>query len=71
MEFMLKPKLKMSRLIKRDKDDRSFDLEFWQKLSTTVRFNSTWEMVVNYELSKGKKYAELRLDRSVTNLKQK
>jgi len=68
---MLPSKFKMSRLIKRDEDDHSFDLEFWQHLDTTARFNATWEMVVNYELSKGKKNAELRLNRSFTNLKRK
>ena len=68
---MQKQKLKMSRLIKRDEDDNLFDIEFWQQLSPTARFNATWEMVVNYELNKGKTYAELRLDRTVTNLKQK
>ena len=61
----------MSRLIKRDKDDRSFDLEFWQRLTPTVRFKAAWEMVVNYELNQGKTHAELRLNRSVTYLKQK
>lgn len=68
---MVQNKIKMSRLIKRDNDDNFFDFEFWQKLGSTARFNAVWEMVVNYELSKGKTYAELRLDRTVTNLKKK
>jgi hypothetical protein len=68
---MNRKKLKMSRLIKRDEDDNMFDIEFWQKLGSLARFNATWEMVVNYELNQGKTYAELRLDRSITNLKQK
>jgi len=68
---MKRKKIKMSRLIKRDEDDKMFDIEFWHKLGSTARFNAIWEMVVNYELNKGKTYAELRLDRTVTNLKQK
>ena len=52
---MQESKLKMSRLIKRNDDQHLFDLEFWQKLSATERFNATWELIVNYELSKGKK----------------
>ncbi len=68
---MQESKLKMSRLIKRNDDQHLFDLEFWQKLSTTGRFRATWEMVVNYELSRGKRIAELRLNRSVTTLKRR
>ena len=68
---MKKNKIKMSRLIKRNEDDQLFDIKFWQKLGSNAKFEATWEMVVNYQLSKGKTYAELRLDRSVTNLKQK
>ncbi len=61
----------MSRLIKRTDDQHLFDLEFWQKLSATKRFKATWEMIVNYEISRGKRIVELRLNRSVTTLKRR
>jgi len=68
---MKKAKIKMARVTRLKDDDRSFDLEFWQKAGAQARFEAAWDMVVQYELMRGKKLDQLRLDRSVTALKRK
>lgn len=45
--------------------DRSFDLQFWQAQSDTVRFAAAWELVVTAHLIKGNDVRQLRLQRSV------
>lgn len=59
----------MSRLTTVEKQgDRSFDIEFWQKLNDEQRMQAVWDLVVfDYEL-KGKNLDELRLQRTVENL---
>ena len=50
---------------------RSFDIEFWQRLTDEQRLNAVWELVtLNCEL-KGKNTDELRLQRTVENLQQR
>lgn len=68
---MKSEKIKIARLVNRKESDRSFDLEFWQKAGARARFEAAWDMVVQYELMKGKTLTQLRLNRSVENLKQK
>ena len=68
---MKKEKIKMARLISWKENDRSFDIEFWQKAGTRARFEAAWDMVVQYELMKGKTVTQLRLNRSVAHLKRK
>ena len=54
-----------------EQGNRSFDIEFWQRLTDEQRMQAVWEMVVfDYEL-KGKNLNELRLQRTVENLRRK
>ena len=65
-------RLVMSRLVKRDEqNDRSFDREFWQRLTDSQRLDAAWDMVVFAHTSKGKDPDELRLQRSVEKLKRR
>lgn len=51
-----------------EQGNRSFDIEFWQRLSDEQRMQAVWDLVVfDYEL-KGKNPDELRLQRTVENL---
>lgn len=51
-----------------EQGNRSFDIEFWQRLSDEQRMQAVWDLVVfDYEL-KGKNLDELRLQRTVENL---
>ena len=50
--------------------NRSFDIEFWQRLSDEQKIQAVWDLVVfDYEL-KGKNLDELRLQRTVGNLRR-
>lgn len=41
--------------------DRSFDLKFWQSLSSQDRFNATWELILHAWRVKGNDVRQLRL----------
>jgi hypothetical protein len=52
-----------------EQGNRSFDVEFWQRLTAEQRMQAVWDLVVfDYEL-KGKDVNELRLQRTVENLR--
>lgn len=54
-----------------EQGNRSFDIEFWQRLSDEQRMQAVWDLVVfDYEL-KGKNTDELRLQRTVENLRRR
>lgn len=54
-----------------EQGNRSFDIEFWQRLSDERRMQAVWDLVVfDYEL-KGKNLDELRLQRTVENLRSR
>ena len=54
-----------------EQGNRSFDIEFWRRLSDEQKMQAVWDLVVfDYEL-KGKDANELRLQRTVENLRQK
>ena len=61
----------MSRLTTvEEQGNRSFDIEFWQRLTDEQRMRAVWDLVVfDYEL-KGKNLDELRLQRTVENLRR-
>ena len=61
----------MSRLTTiEEQGNRSFDIEFWQRLTDEKRMQAVWDLVVfDYEL-KGKNLNELRLQRTVENLRR-
>ncbi len=50
--------------------DRSFDIEYWQRLGPEAIFEAAWEMVVDAEKRKGHAAGELRLDRTVENFQR-
>ncbi len=54
-----------------EQGSHSFDIEFWQRLTDEQRMQAVWDLVVfEYEL-KGKDLNELRLQRTVENLRRK
>lgn len=61
----------MSRLTSVEKQgDRSFDIEFWGQVDDEQKMKAVWDLVVfDYEL-KGKNLDELRLQRTVENLRR-
>lgn len=56
----------VARVVRRDEDDRSFDIEFWQRLGPEARFEAAWEMVREYWRMQGKDPADLKMKRNVT-----
>lgn len=67
-----KDRVIMSRLTTiEEQGNRSFDIEFWQRLSSEQKMQAVWDLVVfDYEL-KGKNLDELRLQRTVENLQRR
>ena len=53
-----------------EQGDRSFDLEFWQQLSSEQRASAVWDLAVNAWQMKGRNTDELRLQRSVETLRR-
>ena len=62
-------KVFMSKLVSLNKMDRSFDLEFWDKVGVQGRFQALWQMVLEAEAIKGKNVPPLQ--RSVQNIKRR
>jgi hypothetical protein len=61
----------MMRFGKLDEMDKSFDVEFWQKQTSSERFTAISEMVESYHLRKGGEKDELRLQRTVEHFQHK
>ncbi len=51
--------------------DKSFDIEYWQKQSSSERFSAIEEMVEMHHLRKGGSADELRLQRTVEHFQRK
>ncbi len=49
--------------------DRSFDVEFWQKLGTEAIFKAAWELAKDYHRKQGMQEDEFRLQRSISVFK--
>ena len=65
-------RLVMTRLAKIEElNDRSFDKEFWQRLTDEQRLTVVWELVFFAHKAKGRDPSELRLQRTVENLKRR
>ena len=65
-------RLVMARLTTvKEQGDRSFDIEFWQRLSEKQRMDAMWELVETAHKMKGGDPNELRLQRTVECLKQR
>lgn len=54
----------VTRIVRLQEDDRSFDQEFWQRQGVEAIFAAAWEMVRDYERLHGRT-GDLRMDRSV------
>jgi hypothetical protein len=65
-------RLVMSRLTTlEEQGDRSFDIEFWQRLTDAQRLQAVWDMVVFEHELKGGSKDELRLQRTVESLRHR
>ncbi len=54
-----------------EQGNHSFDIEFWQRLSDEQRMQAVWDLVVLDCELKGKNADELRLQRTVENLRSR
>lgn len=61
----------MARLVRREEQDRSFDLEFWRRVGDVGRFAAAWQMVNELRLIRGIRGEQPRLQRSVSVLKRR
>jgi len=50
--------------------DRSFDLEFWDKVGVEGRWEAAWEMTAEVQRIRGKSGNQSRLQRSVQNIQR-
>lgn len=63
-----KARVVMSRLIHRDQHDRSFDLEFWDRVGAAGRFEAAWQMLKEVQLMRGQSGELPRLQKNVTRV---
>ena len=60
----------MARFGRIEELDRSFDIEFWQRLGDRAIFDAAWELVEFYHRYQGRHPDELRLQRSVEHFQR-
>lgn len=60
----------MSRLVKLEDADRTFDIEYWQRQGDAAIFAAAWEMVMVANKIKGKDASKLTFQRTLTKLKR-
>ena len=65
-----KPRLVMERLTRLEDADRSFDIEFWQRLGDAAIFAAAWEMVVFANEFKGNDASELTFQRTLKKIQR-
>ena len=67
-----RPKLRlvMERHGRLDEMNRSFDIEFWQRLGDAAIFDAAWELVEFHYQDKGRNLDELRLQRSIEHFQR-
>lgn len=59
----------MARAVTREQHgERSFDIEFWQKVGDVGRFAAAWQMVKEVQLIRGQSGELPRLQKSVTRV---
>ncbi|MDZ7289906.1 MAG: hypothetical protein ONB44_10205 [candidate division KSB1 bacterium] len=59
----------MSRVVTREQHgERSFDIEFWQKVGAQGRFAAAWQMVREVQLIRGKSGELPRMQKSVVRI---
>lgn len=61
----------MTRKVRLDQLDRSFDLEFWQRVGAEGRFEAAWQAIVDLVALGLLDENQLRLRRSVTRLERR
>ena len=61
----------ITRKIRRNEDDGSFDHDFWQSLDAEARFAAMWEMVSEVDLIRGKDGRQPGLQRHVHRLERR
>jgi len=59
----------MTRKVRLEDADRSFDIAFWQAQSSTARFTAAWELVLHAWRQQGNR-DEPQLQRAVTILQR-
>jgi hypothetical protein len=59
----------MTRKVRLEDADRSFDIAFWQAQSSTARFTAAWELVLHAMRRQGNR-DEPRLQRAVATLQR-
>jgi hypothetical protein len=62
--------LVMERLTRLEDADRSFDIEFWQRLGDAAIFAAAWEMVVFANEFKGRDAGELTFQRTLKKIQR-
>lgn len=60
----------MSRLTRLEDLDRSFDVEFWQRLGDAAIFEAAWEMVLFAHRFKGRNASELAFQRTLKKIQR-
>ena len=60
----------MSRLVRREKAGREFDIESWQKLGDEKIFAAAWDLVVTAACIRGASDDQLRLRREIAMLRR-
>ena len=55
----------MTRLVRLEDADRSFDIEFWQRLGDAAIFAAAWDMVVFAHKFKGEDVSEHAFQRTL------
>ncbi len=63
-----KERVIMARLVRRDQQDRSFDLEFWEKVGAAGRFDAAWQMIKEVQLIRGQSGELPRMQKNVTRI---
>jgi len=64
-----KPRVIMARVVRRKQhNDRSFDIEFWQKVGDAGRFAAAWQMIREVQLIRGQSGELPRMQKSVTRI---
>jgi hypothetical protein len=66
-----KPRVIMSRLIKREDMDRSFDIQFWKRVGVQGKFEAAWDMVCELENWSSRYVSQQGLRRTHTLLKRR
>ena len=60
----------MAKLKRLEDADRSFDIEFWQRLGDAAIFAAAWEMVVFANEFKGRDASELAFQRTLKKIQR-